>query len=116
MAWISTLPLTQLQANIRHKIAIKDEEILLLLNKGSVHAIASRCPHLNLPLVKGKLTDACAIICPFHKSEFDLKTGKILRWSPWPLVVGKLLGKISKEKPLKIYPTNIEDGMVLVDV
>lgn len=115
MAWISALPLTQLQANIQHKIIIKDEVILLLLHKDSVHAIAARCHHLKLPLAKGKLSDACVIICPFHKSEFDIKTGKVLRWSPWPPVVGKLLGKISKEKPLKIYPTNVEDGMVLVD-
>lgn len=116
MAWTSTVPLEKLQLEKRHKATVKDQEILLLWHDNLVYAIQSRCPHLKLPLVKGKITDNCAIICPFHKSEFDLKTGKVLNWSPWPLVLGKLLGKISKEKPLKTYPINIEDGMVLIDV
>lgn len=116
MAWVPALSLLELQQNQRHKLSINQQNILLLWHQNAVHAIQSQCPHFNLPLTKGILTDDCAIICPFHKSAFDLKTGEVACWSPWPPVVGKLLGKISKEKPLKIYPTRIEQEMIYVDV
>ncbi len=115
MTWAQALPLSALQQNTRHKMTINNHDILLLWHKDEVHAIQSQCPHFKLPLTKGELTDDCAIICPFHKSAFDLKTGDVACWSPWPPVVGKLLGKISKEKQLKVYPTRIEDDMIWVD-
>lgn len=116
MAWAPTLSLLELKQSQRHKMTINHQSILLLWHQDTVHAIQSQCPHLKLPLMKGTLTDDCAIICPFHKSAFDLKTGDVACWSPWPPVVGKLLGQISKEKQLKVYPTRIENEMIYIDV
>jgi len=115
MTWMQALPLTELQQNTRHKIKLNGHDILLLWHQNEVHAIQSQCPHFKLPLAKGTLTDDCEIVCPFHKSAFNLKTGNVACWSPWPPVVGKLLGKISTEKQLKIYPIRIEDDMIWVD-
>ena len=114
--WMPTLHLSELQQAKRHKMNLQHQDILLLWHQDEVHAIQAKCPHFKLPLMKGELTDDCAIVCPFHKSAFSLKTGDAACWSPWPPVVGSLLGKLSKEKPLKVYSTKIEDEMIWVDV
>ena len=69
-----------------------------------------------MPLVKGTITEDTTIVCPFHKSEFDLCTGETKCWSPWPPVVGNLLGMLSKKKTLKVYSTQIDNGQILVDI
>lgn len=115
MTWAPVLSVSELQTNNRQKRKINNNDILLLWHQNEVHAIQSQCPHFKLPLAKGELTDNCEIICPFHKSAFNLKSGEVACWSPWPPVVGKLLGKLSQEKHLKIYPTRIEDDMIWVD-
>lgn len=115
MTWMQALSLSELQNNPRQKKTINEQPILFLWHQNNVHAIQPQCPHLKLPLMKGELTNQCEIICPFHKSAFDLKTGDVACWSPWPPVIGPLLGKVSKEKQLKIYPTRIEEDMIWVD-
>lgn len=113
--WMQALNLKDLQESKRHKMKVNEQEILLLWHQDRVHAIQSKCPHFKLPLMKGELTDKCEIVCPFHKSAFDLKSGDVACWSPWPPVLGSMLGKISKEKQLKVYPTKIEEEVIWVD-
>ena len=115
MTWVPALNVKELQQNKRQKITLNSHDILLLWHQDEVHAVQSQCPHFKLPLTKGQLTDDGDIVCPFHKSAFNLKTGNVACWSPWPPVVGKWLGKISKEKLLKVYPTRIEEDMIWVD-
>lgn len=116
MAFKLAMELAQLQQENRHVAQIDGHKILFIWHNDQVHAVQSQCPHMKLPLAKGTITEDCAIICPFHKSEFDLNTGKTKCWSPWPPVVGSLLGKLSKEKDLKVYPTQIENGQIMVDI
>lgn len=110
------MELTALQEQGRHTAVVDEHKILLIWHQDQVHAIQSQCPHLKLPLAKGKVTHQCTIICPFHKSEFNLTTGETTCWSPWPPVVGGLLGKLSKEKKLKVYPNKIENNSIWVDI
>ncbi|MEM1290668.1 MAG: Rieske (2Fe-2S) protein [Cyanobacteria bacterium P01_H01_bin.162] len=42
-------------------------------------AIANKCPHLGLPMAKGKFEDG-VITCPFHGSKFEVCTGKNVEW------------------------------------
>ncbi len=116
MAWKEALELTQLQEQQRHVATIDGNKILFLWHKDNVHAMSSQCPHFKLPLTKGKITDQNTIVCPFHKSEFDLDSGEVACWSPWPPAIGKVLGKVSPAKSLKIYPTRIEQGKIMVDI
>ena len=116
MAFKSAVALNTLQQESRHTAVIDGHKILFIWHQEKVHAVQSQCPHLKLPLAKGKVTEQCTIICPFHKSEFDLNTGETKCWSTWPPVVGNLLGMISKEKNLKVYTTKIEDGQVFVEI
>lgn len=116
MTYKAVMELAKLQEELRHVTIIDGQKILLIWHKDQVHVIQSQCPHLKMSLAKGTITENSSIVCPFHKSEFDLCTGETKCWSPWPPVVGTLLGKLSKEKNLKVYPTQIEDGQILVDL
>ncbi|MBA3537968.1 MAG: Rieske (2Fe-2S) protein [Tatlockia sp.] len=116
MVWKTGMDLAELQEKQRETAIIDGNKILFIWNKEQVHAVQAQCPHFKLPLGKGKITDECTIVCPFHKSEFDLATGKVKFWSPWPAAIGNLLGKLVKPKELKIYPTRIEGGKVLVNL
>lgn len=42
-------------------------------------AIANKCPHLGLPMAKGKVENG-VITCPFHGSKFELCSGKNVEW------------------------------------
>lgn len=42
-------------------------------------AIANKCPHLGLPLAKGKFENG-VITCPFHGSKFEVCGGKNVEW------------------------------------
>lgn len=116
MAWHKTLTQEQLNDKSRHCLTIEGQKILILSHEGQVHAVAQQCPHFKLPLSKAKVSEDGAIVCPFHKSAFDLKSGDVKQWSPWPPAIGTVLGKISRQKTLKVYPTKIEGGEIFVEV
>jgi nitrite reductase/ring-hydroxylating ferredoxin subunit len=42
-------------------------------------AIANKCPHLGLPMAKGKFANG-VVTCPFHGSQFEICTGKNVEW------------------------------------
>ena len=116
MGWKAATTLTQLQQLNRETLTIDGNKILFIWHDEKVHAVQAQCPHLKLPLAKGTITDDAELVCPFHKSAFDLSTGAVKCWSTWPAVLGPLLGKVSTPKPLKIYPTRIENDQVFVEL
>ncbi|MGB5897092.1 MAG: Rieske 2Fe-2S domain-containing protein, partial [Geitlerinemataceae cyanobacterium] len=105
MTWTEVLAQDALPEGSREVVKVQDRPILLIHHQGQLYAVSNTCPHLKLPLKKGKLTDDCAIVCPFHRSAFDLKSGEVTNWTPFPPVVGSVLGMISKEKTLPVFPT-----------
>ncbi|MDP3561794.1 MAG: Rieske (2Fe-2S) protein [Legionellaceae bacterium] len=116
MNWTYAVELADLKKNNRITTTIDGNKILFIWHENKVHAVESQCPHFKLPLNKATITAENEIVCPFHRSAFDLCTGKVKCWAPWPAVVSGLLGKISKPKTLKIYPTLIDNERVMVDV
>jgi nitrite reductase/ring-hydroxylating ferredoxin subunit len=116
MAWKEALGLAQLQQAERQTSVIEGHKILFIWHEEQVHAVQSQCPHLKLPLAKGKITEEGELVCPFHKSSFDLITGKVKCWSPWPAGIGALLGKISSPKELCVYRTKVENDQIFIDI
>jgi nitrite reductase/ring-hydroxylating ferredoxin subunit len=45
---------------------------------GSLFAIDSRCTHVGAPLEEGTV-EGTGVICPWHGSQFDLASGRVLR-------------------------------------
>ena len=56
---------------------IEGKDILLAGYEGSYYAINNKCTHMNGDLSKGKL-EGKIVICPRHKSRFDITTGKCI--------------------------------------
>ncbi|WP_287129269.1 Rieske (2Fe-2S) protein [Candidatus Cyanaurora vandensis] len=115
MNWVKVLPQSELTPDARKVVTVGQRKILLLQHGGQVYAMDNGCPHLKLPLKGGKIQDG-ALVCPFHRSAFDLKTGNVKAWSTFPPLVGSLLGAISTEKPLTVYPVRMEGGSIAVGV
>lgn len=115
MAWEKATTLAALQDAGRITLTLSEHKILLIWHEDKVHAVQAQCPHLKLPLKKATITEKCELVCPFHKSTFDLDSGAVVSWSSWPPVLGPLLGKASCPKPLAVYPTQIKNNDILVD-
>ena len=77
--WTRTLPSIELKDGEKKKYKSKNEEIILI-RKDGIYAINNVCPHMNLPLDLGQLTDEDTILCPFHNSEFSYKNGDVITW------------------------------------
>lgn len=116
MTWTKALAVDALAPGTRQVVKLQERSLLFLNESGNIYAIDSICPHLKLPLKKGKVTADGSIVCPWHRSEFDLKSGNVKTWCPFPPVVGNFLGKISAEKTLGTFPTKVEAGQILVDL
>jgi len=97
------------------KINVKGKDILLANVEGKYYAVDNRCPHLGGDLSKGKL-DGTTIICPKHRSEFDLKDGHVIRWTDWSGIKLNLAKLFRSPKPLKTYFVKEGDGKIFLEI
>jgi nitrite reductase/ring-hydroxylating ferredoxin subunit/uncharacterized membrane protein len=76
--WAEAMPEQEL-AEGRPACALVDEvPVLLVREGGDVHALANRCTHRGGPLHEGEVSSG-RVTCPWHGSEFDLRTGSVER-------------------------------------
>ena len=116
MDWIKVLDQSALPPGERQVVKVNQLSIVLLHHNGQLYAVSNRCPHLKGKMKRGKITDDGAILCPLHRSAFDLATGAVKEWCPWPPGIGKALGMISQAQPLQVFPTRVEDNSIWVGV
>ena len=77
--WLRTLPSSEIKIGEKKKfLSINSDIIMIRQNK--VYAIQNNCLHMNLPMDLGQLTETGTIMCPYHKSEFSFKTGRVKSW------------------------------------
>jgi nitrite reductase/ring-hydroxylating ferredoxin subunit len=114
MEWIKALDRDHLEAGEREVVEIRDHKVLVLEHDGQIYAMLNSCPHMGISLKRGEITKDDDIVCPFHHSVFDLETGAVKAWAPWPPVVGKLLGAVKPKQPLPVYATKVEDGAIWI--
>lgn len=104
-------------------LCVRAEGVKLVLVKtgGAVHAVENRCPHLGVPIGRGRI-EGGEIVCPFHGSRFNLATGentdwvaaiagvKIPDWSSALLSFGR------KAQPIRTFPVTVEGEGVYVEL
>jgi nitrite reductase/ring-hydroxylating ferredoxin subunit len=61
------------------KTTANGQSVLLAKVGDKYCAIANKCPHVGLPLARGKFENG-VITCPFHGSKFEICTGKNVEW------------------------------------
>jgi 3-phenylpropionate/trans-cinnamate dioxygenase ferredoxin subunit len=94
---------------------VEGENVLVFKLEDGYYATQSTCTHLFLPLKKGKIIDGCKVQCPFHRAEFDIKSGEVAKWANFPPGI-QLVNTVRKEKALKTYAVSVEDGDVFVEL
>ena len=80
---------------------LSDLEILVVNFGGNFFCLDGRCTHAGAPLGEGTLTGE-VLTCPWHGSQFKVTDGSVLRGPT--------------EKPLKVYPSTVNDGSVFIDI
>ena len=62
-----------------------------------------------------KIKDGC-VTCPLHQTRYDLTSGEVKEWSPFPFIpiYGKIVGKLRRPSPLAIHMTRELDGWIEV--
>ena len=115
MKWFKALAEDELPEGSREVVQVDEQSVLLIRHEGRIYACASACPHMGQSL-KGAKIEGDTITCPRHHSAFDLRTGDVKAWSPWPPAVGRMLGALSREKALPVYSTKVEEGSIWVGI
>lgn len=77
MEYIKVAQTTEIENGDKKKIDLGDTILLLVNIEGVYYAIDNRCPHMGGSLYDGVL-EGSNIICPRHKTVFDIKTGKVV--------------------------------------
>ena len=80
---------------------LSDLEILVVNFGGNFFCLDGRCTHAGAPLGEGTLTGE-VLTCPWHGSQFKVTDGSVLRGPT--------------EKPLKVYPSTVNNGSVFIDI
>ena len=114
MDWISLFPDQELPEGGRKLVKASSRRLIVLRFKGKLYAIESNCPHMRFPLTDGRITEDGGIICPFHHSAFDIESGDVKEWSPWPPGLGPIAGAIVRQRVLVTFPVKSEDGFIWV--
>lgn len=88
--------------------------VLLVNLNGNYAAFDELCPHLAVPLSRGKLVDGC-LTCIGHGSKFDLQSGSALKWlGRKPDFISRWLDGLPQA--LTRYRVQVEAGRVYVEL
>jgi len=108
MKYVKVATTDELSYGTMRKVEVEGESILLTNIDNSYYAISNTCTHMGASLCDGKL-EGTNIICPKHKSVFDVTTGKVVSR-------GNLLFIKVKVNDLKRYNVKIRGTDILVEV
>lgn len=98
-------------------IAVKLEgtEVLLANIGGNIYAIDNRCPHMGGNLSKGMLNGQ-VVTCPVHGSQFDVTTGKNLRWMQGSGLLYSIGKAFKAPHAVTKYNVKLDGQQILVQV
>jgi 3-phenylpropionate/trans-cinnamate dioxygenase ferredoxin subunit len=96
-------------------VTVGDKGILLAHVASNIFATQNHCPHMGDNLSRGTL-HGTVVTCPRHHSQYDVRDGRVLRWTNWPRLVLFFVKILRAPRPLKTYPVTIEAGNIFIDV
>lgn len=114
MSYVRACSVEDVPLNGLKRVKVNDQSVVVYHLADGFFATQSSCSHTLGPLGRGKVVDGARVRCPLHHAEFDIKTGGVTQWACFPPGV-QLLNFLRGPKPIKTYPTRVENGAVLVD-
>ena len=118
MTWHVAIKQSKLKPGKKKMRTVAKKMVLIGQTEDYYFATEALCRHMRWPLAYGaKVKDDC-IRCPLHQTTHKIDTGEMVEWSPFPLLpaYGRLVGKLSKQKDLKIYETRVKDGNIEIKI
>lgn len=85
------------------------EIVLCNCADGGIYAVSRTCTHVGGPLDEGTL-EGYILTCPWHNSQFDVRTGKLLAGPNLEGFVGE------PTFDLDTYPVKVEGNSIKIDV
>jgi p-cumate 2,3-dioxygenase ferredoxin subunit len=103
MAHIPLFPADELEdGDMRQAVLPSGHPIAVYKVAGQFYATDDRCTHGEVSLTEEGALNGCVVECSFHFGSFDITTGA-------PVAM-------PCEVPLKTYATQVEDGVVNVEI
>ncbi len=90
-------------------------EILVARVGDRFFATDNRCPHFGGDLAAGRLEDT-VVTCPRHGSQFDLRDGRVVRWTDWSGWKLRVVSRFRPPRGLTVHATKVEADRVLVEI
>jgi 3-phenylpropionate/trans-cinnamate dioxygenase ferredoxin subunit len=99
MNWIKIMPSNKIiNDDFITKFNVIGKNICLVRTEGELFAVQNICPHAGAQLSNGWCSQG-KIICPYHRHEFNLQTGR---------------GSVGQANYINTYPLEIrEDGLYI---
>jgi nitrite reductase/ring-hydroxylating ferredoxin subunit len=87
-------------------------------NNGDYFAVTRRCRHLRADLAGGTIDENGCLVCPWHKSAYDVKTGQMVRGPQGVFAkipgLGTSFRLLTKVLPLGRGQVSVRDGDLYV--
>ncbi|OFV80937.1 MAG: (2Fe-2S)-binding protein [Acidobacteria bacterium RBG_16_64_8] len=97
------------------RVTVEGRDLLLARVGDRYYSVDDHCPHMGGRLSHGTL-DGTTVTCPRHGSQFDITTGRVLRWTHWTGIKLALAKMLKSPRPVKVYPVRTEAERVQVDL
>lgn len=79
MTTISVATSSQVKEDELLPVKVENQKAIVTRVDGKLYAVENKCPHLGMPLAKGKVCNH-AVTCRWHGATFDLTTGENVKW------------------------------------
>ena len=122
VAEVAVCALSELPPGSVTAAEIEGQRVCVANVHGDVYAVQDKCPHLFAPLSVGALKGS-HIVCPWHDSEFDMRSGRTKKWLPtgmWhtihklmPTPPGFIKRKIEPDQ-IRTYRTRVSNETVYI--
>jgi nitrite reductase/ring-hydroxylating ferredoxin subunit len=102
------------------KVSANGQSVLVAKVGDKYCSIANKCPHLGLPMAKGKFENG-VVTCPFHGSKFEICTGKNVEWVdsvvgiPLPGIAKKMMAMGKAPTDVASFAVTQEGGDLFID-
>ena len=97
------------------EVTAEGRSLLIARIGETYYAADNKCPHFGAKLSEGTL-EGTVVVCPRHKSRFDLSDGHVVQWTDLPRPVATLGKMFKRPKALKMYEVKVEGDSILAEL